>query len=399
MTKAVGYIRVSTLEQAKDGYSIQAQKEKIKAYAFAKGIDLTQLYVDDGYSGSNLNRPAINEMINNLDKINCVLVYKLDRLSRSQKEVLYLVEDVFLMNGIDFISINETFDTSTSYGRAMIGMLAVFSQLERENIIQRSKFGKEQRAREGYFSGGNPPLGYNYENGYLSIDNVEAEIIKKIYNLYSKGHGYNSICNQLRNSSIVGKKGGSFTPSKINKMLTNPTYKGFISYNDNLYKGKHKPIIEPSTYDKVQSIIEHKKSMAGYSYTKNDSLMYSGLLQCGLCGSKVFIRRLKNSEYYTCYSYHGSPQHMIKTKGCKLGLINKKTVDNYVISGFLSINPNDYVDIKSLCNTENNSYLNSISKDLHHIWKEATFDEKKAMIRGLINKVYLYKDRINVEYS
>lgn len=131
--KKVGiYIRVSTQEQANEGYSIQAQKERLISYCKAKDWHIVDIYTDGGYSGSNLDRPGIQKLIADIEKIDMVLVYKLDRLSRSQKDTLYLIEDIFLKNNVDFVSMNESFDTSTPFGRAMIGILSVFAQLERE---------------------------------------------------------------------------------------------------------------------------------------------------------------------------------------------------------------------------------------------------------------------------
>ena len=130
------YVRVSTEAQAEEGYSVGAQTERLQSYCKAMGWAKTELYVDGGFSGSNLERPEMQRLIGDVKsgKTAAVLVYKLDRLSRSQKDTLYLIEDVFIPNDVDFISLNESIDTSTPYGRAMIGILSAFAQLERENI-------------------------------------------------------------------------------------------------------------------------------------------------------------------------------------------------------------------------------------------------------------------------
>lgn len=132
------YVRVSTIEQARDGYSVQEQIDSLKLYCKAMKWIVVNVYTDAGHSGANTDRPALQDMIKDIEKglIDKVLVYKLDRLSRSQKDTLELIEDVFLVNNTDFVSMNENFDTSTSFGRAMIGILAVFAQLEREQINQ-----------------------------------------------------------------------------------------------------------------------------------------------------------------------------------------------------------------------------------------------------------------------
>ena len=133
------YIRVSTDIQAEEGYSIEAQKEQLTAYCVSKGIKNYDYYIDGGWSGSNIDRPEMQRLIKDVkdDKISHVIVYKLDRLSRSQKDTLYLIEDVFNPHNVDFVSLNESMDTSTPMGRLMLGILSAFAQLERENIAHR----------------------------------------------------------------------------------------------------------------------------------------------------------------------------------------------------------------------------------------------------------------------
>ena len=126
------YSRVSTAAQAEDGYSIDAQQERLVAYCTAIGKKEYQFYTDAGYSGSNLNRPAIQNLIEDAKKgkVETVIVFKLDRLSRSQKDTLYLIEEVFEKNGVSFISLTESFDTNTPFGKAMIGLLSVFASTQ-----------------------------------------------------------------------------------------------------------------------------------------------------------------------------------------------------------------------------------------------------------------------------
>lgn len=135
------YIRVSTTEQAMEGYSIGEQKERLEQYSSAMQWTIMGEYIDPGYSGSNMNRPELNRLISEVKNYDVILVYKLDRLSRSQKDTMFLIEDVFLKNDIAFVSMNESFDTGTPFGRAAIGLLATFAQLERENIKERMSMG------------------------------------------------------------------------------------------------------------------------------------------------------------------------------------------------------------------------------------------------------------------
>ncbi len=138
MIRGACYVRVSTDNQL-ENYSIEEQTDRLKSYCAAKDITITKFYTDGGYSGGNTNRPALQQMLADITagNIDVVVVYKLDRLSRSQKDTLMLIEDKFIANSVNFISVNENFDTASPFGKAMIGMLSVFAQLEKDQITER----------------------------------------------------------------------------------------------------------------------------------------------------------------------------------------------------------------------------------------------------------------------
>lgn len=144
------YVRVSTDAQAEEGYSVEAQKEQLAAYCISKGIKNYEFYIDGGWSGSSINRPEIRRLIRDAKahKLSHCIVYKLDRLSRSQKDTLYLIEDVFIPNDVSFVSLNETIDTASPTGKMMIGILSAFAQLERENIRLRTRMGMNVPSRK-----------------------------------------------------------------------------------------------------------------------------------------------------------------------------------------------------------------------------------------------------------
>lgn len=195
------YLRVSTFEQVKEGYSLQAQEERLTNFALAKDYNLVAKYIDPGHSGAKLDRPGLQSMIEDIknNKLDIILVYKLDRLSRSQKHTLYLIEDVFLKNNVNFVSMSESFDTTSSFGRAMIGILSVFAQLERDTITERLTMGRVERAKTGlYHGGGNfTPLGYDYIDHMLIVNEFEAMVVKEIYSLYLQKKGVRQIVMEL----------------------------------------------------------------------------------------------------------------------------------------------------------------------------------------------------------
>ena len=201
MKKAGLYVRVSTEGQAEEGYSIDAQKKLLEAWCISKEIESYEFYIDPGYSGSNIERPAMTAMLRDAEKglLSHVAVYKLDRLSRSQKDTLYIIEDVLNKNGVDFVSLSENMDTSTPIGRAMLGILSAFAQLERETIKLRTRMGMRERVKSGlWMGGGKVPFGYDYddEKGIL-VPNSDADTVREIYRRYLDGESPNAIANAL----------------------------------------------------------------------------------------------------------------------------------------------------------------------------------------------------------
>ena len=188
MIKTGIYIRVSTEEQAKEGFSIKAQKEKLTTYSKLNNWNNITYYIDDGLSGKNINeRPNIIKLINDVKNrnINNVLVYKLDRLTRSVKDLINLIE-IFEINNCSFNSITEKLDTSTAVGRMFIKIIGTFAEFERENLAERISLGYEQKTKEGNYTNTNGVYGYDYIKGTLVINELEKELVNRIYNLYLK---------------------------------------------------------------------------------------------------------------------------------------------------------------------------------------------------------------------
>lgn len=255
MKRAALYIRVSTQEQAQEGYSIGEQRERLIAYCKAHDWAIADIYVDGGYSGGNLSRPAIQKLMSETAKFDVVLVYKLDRLSRSQRDTLYLIEDVFLPNTVDFVSMQESFDTSSPFGKAMIGLLAVFAQLEREQIKERTRMGRLARAKSGlYRGGGHAPIGYNYQNGKLVINPYEAEQVRKIFKWYLDGASLTWIAERLRAEGYTNRYGSWASWSNIKNTLVNAVYTGRMQYGGVIVENAHDAIIGDEQFKAVQNM-------------------------------------------------------------------------------------------------------------------------------------------------
>lgn len=347
------YVRVSTLEQAEEGYSIAEQEAKLRAYCSAMGYTVYNVHIDPGYSGASLDRPGIKKVISDVraGKVRKVIVWKLDRLSRSQKDTMVMLEDVFLENRCDFVSLLESFDTSTPFGRAIVGLLAVFAQLERENIKERTAMGRQARIKKGYFHGSHAPLGYQFKSGCndLVIDEYSANMVREVYRLFLSGGSINGIA-----SHMIGKYGSNryeWNNTSVRRILRNPVYMGNVTLGDKIYEGIHESIISESEFYMAAAILEHNKSLdkRNYSYStgqfKADNLL-TGLLFCGDCGARMYARKVsKNKKKYICHSVARTSKPMIKSDNCtnRLHPFTVEQVDNLIIDEIKKLSLNrDY---------------------------------------------------------
>lgn len=223
-----------------------------------------------------------------------VLVYKLDRLSRSQKDTLYLIEDVFQKHKIHFISLSENFDTSTAFGKAMIGILSVFAQLEREQIKERMMMGKAGRAKAGKITAwATIPFGYIKDNDTYKVDPLRADVVKDIYRRYLNGQSITSIFKQLNAEGHIGKD-IKWSYRTVRQVLDNATYTGVVNYRGTTYPGRHEAIISKEEFDHVQKQLKLRQIEAEkkyYAHPFQAKYMLSGLLKCGYCGSTLIINK------------------------------------------------------------------------------------------------------------
>jgi len=246
--KAAAYIRVSTDEQADHGYSLAIQRERIAAQIAAKGWQLCRVYEDAGHSGGTLNRPALAGLLADIaaGEVGAVVVYRLDRLSRRQRDTMYLLEDVFLKQNIELVSICESLDTSSPAGRAMIGMLSVFAQLERDTITERLSGGRRQKAKTGGYAGGGAAIGYTAARGSKALlpDEEKAATVRRVFALREDKLTLQAIADRLNSEGHATKRGARFTPTQVMRILRRKDfYKGGYSYGGVSGPGAHVAIL------------------------------------------------------------------------------------------------------------------------------------------------------------
>ena len=347
INKVALYVRVSTTSQLEEGYSIEEQKAKLESYCDIKDWHIYKVYTDGGFSGSTTERPALEQLIKDAKSklFDTVLVYKLDRLSRSQKDTLYLIEDIFLKNNIEFVSLLENFDTSTPFGRAVIGLLSVFAQLEREQIKERMQLGKLGRAKAGKsMMWAKTSYGYNYdkETGSMTVNEYEALAVKEIYSSYLAGMSITKLRDKINEEY---PKQPAWSYRTIRGILANPVYCGLNQYKGQTFQGTHKPIISLVDFEQTQRELAKRQQTAKELSNPRPfqaKYMLSGLAQCGYCHAplKVILGAVRKDgsrfKRYECYQRHPRKTRGVTVyndnKKCDSGYYDMELLEHYVLT-------------------------------------------------------------------
>jgi len=280
------YVRVSTDEQAREGFSIAGQKERLRAFALSQGWTLTTEYIEEGWSAKNTERPQLKKLLKDIEKgnIDIVLVYRLDRLTRSVLD-LYKLLKIFDDNDTAFKSATEVYDTSTAMGRLFITLVAALAQWERENLSERVKFGVSQMLDEGKRPGTTSNYGYRFDKNFnCEIIEDEATVIKTMFKWYLDGYGYVSIANMLNEREYEKpKRADEWGGETVKKCLTNPIYAGHYKWGDRDFKNNHTAIIDELTYQKVQLIRNERTPKT----SRLGKFALTGILRCGKCDHRM----------------------------------------------------------------------------------------------------------------
>nr|WP_037579170.1 recombinase family protein [Staphylococcus capitis] len=402
-----GYIRVSTERQV-EGYSIEGQITQIEQYCQFNGYELVDIYADRGISGKSMNRPELQRMLNDAKngKLDCVMVYKTNRLARNTSDLLTIVEELHRQN-VEFFSLSERMEVKNSTGKLMLQILASFSEFEINTILENIYTGKHQRALEGYYQG-NLPLGYNNipdNKKELMINQHEANIVKYIFESYAKGHGYRKIANALNHKGYVTKKGNPFSISAVTYILSNPFYIGKIQFakykdwNDKRRKGlndkpviaegKHTPIISQDLWDKVQARkkqVSEKPQVHG----KGTNIL-TGIISCPQCSAPMAASNTTNTlkdgtkkriRYYSCSNFRNKG-----SKVCSANSVRADVIEKYVMDQILEIVKSDKVikQVVERVNQENQVDVAALNHDI--AYKQQQFDEINTKLKNLVQTI------------
>ncbi|HBG3139303.1 TPA: recombinase family protein [Staphylococcus aureus] len=402
-----GYIRVSTERQV-EGYSIEGQITQIEQYCQFNGYELVDIYADRGISGKSMNRPELQRMLNDAKngKLDCVMVYKTNRLARNTSDLLTIVEELHRQN-VEFFSLSERMEVKNSTGKLMLQILASFSEFERNTILENIYNRQHQRALKGYYQG-NLPLGYNNipdNKKELMINQHEANIVKYIFESYAKGHGYRKIANALNHKGYVTKKGNPFSINSITYILVNPFYIGKIQFakykdwnekrrkglNDKpiIADGKHPPIISQELWDKVQSR-KKQVSQKPQVHGKGTNLL-TGIIHCPQCGAPMAASNTTNTlkdgtkkriRYYSCSNFRNKG-----SKVCSANSVRADVIEKYVMDQILEIVKSDKVlkQVVERVNQDNQVDVAALNHDI--AYKQQQFDEVNIKLKNLVQTI------------
>ena len=374
------------------------------------------------------------------------IVFKLDRISRSQKDTLYLIEEVFNRYHVGFVSIRENFDTTTPFGKAMVGILSIFAQLERETILERTKIGIQKRAENGYWKGGGrDPFPYKYDKntGTLIPIPEQVELLHKMINLYINGYSF------LKIGSIVG-----MDESLVEKRILSRRTLGIIPYKEKEFKGKHEAVISEELHQKIMETNRlRSKARTEIHY------LLSGKIYCGQCGAKYRYQKWGKRLICYCYSQQKSKPKFIKDPNCKNKRWDSFEIEDAVLESLFSmaldenmfrekyeitqvdvineyekrfvkinIQINNLIDFisngiavedtknklnelekerkaileiidKAKNNEEQNRHSLEMLRNLQTAWNRMTFEEKRVIIMHIVDKVVVTNDDIEIFYK
>ena len=343
------YTRKSTSEGLEAEFNtLDAQREAAEAYILSQKdegwVCLPDRYDDGGFSGGNMERPAVKRLMADVEagRVDCILVYKVDRLSRSLMDFARIVE-VLERQGVSFVSVTQQFNTTHSMGRLTLNILLSFAQFEREIIAERTSDKMSAARRKGRWVGGMPTLGYDVDpaGGRLVVNDEEAVRVRDIYNLYLQHGSLIPTVQDLNARGWTTKRhiskrgrahgGKAFTKTSLHYLLTNHTLAGKVFFDDEVYEGEHEAIIDEDTWAKVQSTLRRNCRSRGTQRNQYSALL-RGLLYCDPCNSAMIhtMSSPKNGRqyrYYVCVSAQKKGWDTCSSKSIPAAEVEKFVVD------------------------------------------------------------------------
>lgn len=386
--KIVAYLRVSTEAQT-EKYGLDLQKQKILDYCKKNAVIIDDWYIDGGYSGSKLDRPQMQRLLNDAGQgfISTVYVYKLDRLSRDTADTLELMHKTLPKFGVEVVSMSEDIRNNNPMDKVMLTMNAAMNQYERETIRQRMTDGMIERVKKGYWmGGGRVPFGYRYDrnDGILHPIPEQTEIVRKLFQLYIDGYS----CDKI--SKMLGFKGEKI----VMNILKRKSNIGLIEYKGEVYQGLHEPIIDEETFYKAQDCIKKRSTN---SFVSNDHIL-TGLCWCGECGARMRYHKWDAKQHrLLCYSQVKGKEYMQRDRNCQNVHPIAKKIENEVehyFKQFIIKLENEEIEVKNNINIIKDT-INKTTKEIKRLYDLFSKSETDALLEVIQQKENLLKELEN----
>jgi DNA invertase Pin-like site-specific DNA recombinase len=396
------YTRKSTTEGLDQEFTtLDAQREAAENYIASQKsegwVQLQEQYNDGGFTGANIERPALQKLLSDIKehKVSCVVVYKVDRLSRSLMDFAQLLE-FFEKHNVTFVSVTQHFNTNSSMGRLTLNILLSFAQFEREIISERTRDKMGAARKRGQWLGGRPALGYNLdkENKRILINEEEAALIREIFALYIKGNslldvariinekGYRTKHLSYKSGKVFGGK--KYGVTHIQWIIRNVIYAGKVEYKGIIYEGQHKPIIDEATFKAAQAQLALNRRERKVTKNKECIGLLSRLLHCRACGAFMFHtytlkKNLHKYRYYLCSSAQKRGYDTCPNK-----TLNAQSIEDAVIARLRTM-----FSGKDITEHPHKQELEAL---ISPVWDTLYADKKRRILNTLLKEVDYRQD-------
>ena len=411
---------IYTRKSSEDGLeqefnSIDAQRlsgENFIASQVGKGWVLVDDHYDDGgFSGGTLERPALKRLFRDIreNKIDCVVIYKIDRLSRSLFDFQKIIE-LFDQNKVNFASVTQNFTTDDSVGRLMLNVMLSFAQYERELTGERIRDKVDASKKKGIWMGGNPSFGYDIEERKLVINEAEAKIVRILFQNFIETESVTETARELNKFGFTTKtwisktgklqKGQKFNKRNVRRILENPLYAGKIKHKNQLYDGQHKAIIADDIWQKTKEILSKNQSNKPSIPVSRITVapLLKGLINCGVCCSKMIptytIKNGKRYRYYLC-----SSKAVGNNDSCSIARLSASEAENLVTNQVLNLLKKPEFIVHTISQSKGNlqeSVVINSFKQIEKVWDELFPVEQARIVSLLVKDITISPNGLNI---
>lgn len=418
-TRCAIYTRKSSDEGLEQEYnSLDAQRDACESYVASQRHEgwvlLPEFYDDGGFSGGNMNRPGLKRLLADIvtNKVDIVVVYKIDRLTRSLMDFAQLI-NTFDQRNVCFVSVTQQFNTTTPMGRLILNILLSFAQFERELTGERIRDKFAASKKKGMWMGGVPPLGYDVRDRKLIINAKEAEIVRKVFLRFITLRSTTTLGRELRLQGITTKTyvtqtgkqrfGRAMCKNQIYRLLNNRLYLGEIPHKDKSYPGQHEAIIDQDLWDQAHEILTVSPRARGRKTAAKEQALLKGIAQCGRCSSPMTpVHTLRKGKKYRYYK----PSQQLRggCDECPIGSVAAGELENIVVGQLRQLFTHPDIVVKTWAAAQNKDpsitekEVRQALHDIDPVWNELFPAEQARILNLLIERVAVMTNGLDIKF-